>query len=288
MNPQLEKVTLQQEQSFALKEDILPHIEIGWHWHPEYELVLLAESYGKKVVGDYVGDFQAGEVLLIAPQVPHYMRNDPAFYQGDPDKYCRAVVVHFQEDFLGPAFFGQPEMAPLRQLLQRSQRGLQIHGPTREVIASRLENMLQQQGFDRILTLLQALQIMAASNDLQPLTSLGYARPPLSRDASRIDRVFDFIFQHYTEDLSLNRVAKEAHLSPSAFCKFFKKHTGKTFSQALNEIRIGHACQLLQAPNCTVTEACYQSGYQHLSYFHRQFKAITGYAPRAYKRQFFS
>lgn len=287
MNPQLEKVTPSLQHSFALKEDILPHIDIGWHWHPEYELVLFSQGYGKKVIGDHVGDFRAGEVLLIGPHIPHYMRNDEAFYQGTPGLYCRAVVVHFREDFLGKDFFEKPEMSDIRQLFQRCVRGLQAQGTLQEEAGQQIERLLHQQGFERLMTLLQILHLMAASDEWTPLASLGYPHSRPYRDSSRIDRVFDFMFQHYTEDLSLKQVAEEAHLSPSAFCKFFKKHTGKTFSQALNEIRIGHACKLFIEEGPTVTEACYQSGYHHLSHFNRQFKAITGYSPLKYKRRFF-
>ncbi|MEL7342644.1 MAG: AraC family transcriptional regulator, partial [Bacteroidota bacterium] len=105
MNPILEKVWPNSRHSFALKEDIRPHIEIGWHFHPEYELTYFAESYGQKVIGDHIANFAAGEVLLIGPNLPHYMRNDAAFYQGEADLRCRAIVAHFAADFFGGGFF---------------------------------------------------------------------------------------------------------------------------------------------------------------------------------------
>ena len=287
MEPLLEKVTPSSHHSFALKEDILPHITIGWHRHPEYELTLIAESHGKRVIGDHMATFEAGDLLLIGPNLPHYMRNDEAYYQGDPDRRCRAIVVHFAPDFLGAGFFERPELAGLRRLLQRAARGLHIYGNTRDTVAAQMEQLLRQTGYPRLMNLLDILYQLAGSQEVTPLASLGYTSAVPAGDAPRIDRVFTYLFQHYTEDISLTQVAEVAHMSPSAFCKFFKKRTGKTFSRALNEIRIGHACRLFIEEGLPVAQVCYRSGYNHPSYFNRQFKAITGLAPLQYRQRFF-
>lgn len=288
MRPVLEKVTPNSNHSFALKEDIREHIDIGWHIHPEYELTLIAESAGKRVVGDHVAHFEAGDLLLIGPGLPHYMRNDERYYAGDPAFRCRAIVAHFLDTFLGEGFFNAPELAAIRTVMQHSARGLYIYGETRNRVADLMEDLLIHTGFRRLRALLDALYVIATSNERKPLASLGYTASFPSGDTSRINQVFDYLFQNYTEDIALADVASLIHMSPPAFCKFFKKHTGKTFSHTLNEIRIGHACKLFIEQGLPVTEVCYRSGYNTPSYFNRWFKRITGVAPLQYRKKFYA
>ena len=288
MRPLLEKVTVGSNHSFALKEDVLPHIEIGWHVHPEYELTLIAESEGTRVVGDHVGSFEAGDLLLIGPDLPHYMRNSERYYAGDPDLRCRAIVVHFSCTFLGAGFFGVPELVPIRKLLQQAARGLHIHGRTRDRVAEQMEALLTCSGYERLTTLLDALHLIAGSAERTSLASMVYAPSFPEADAPRINRVFEHLLKRFADDITLPDVAELVNLSPSAFCKFFKKRTGKTFSQTLNEIRIGHACKLFIEEGLPVAEVCYRSGYNTPSYFNRQFKRLTGYAPLQYRKTFYA
>ncbi len=286
MNPILEKITLSSNRSFALKEDILDHIEIGWHVHPEYELTLIAESDGKRVIGDHVGYFDPGDLLLIGPNLPHYMRNDERYYEGRKDLRCRAIVVHFSGSFLGEAFFQVPEMAHIRKLLNQSDRGLNIFGATRDWVADRLEAMLMMTGYRQLTTLLDILDAIAISTERKALASVVYAPSFPAGDAPRINKVFEYLMTHYTENISLSDVAATVNMSPSAFCKFFKKRTGKTLSQTLNEIRVGHTCKLFIEEGMPIAQACYLSGYNTPSYFNRQFKSITGYTPLQYRKKF--
>ncbi len=286
MRPLLEKVVLSSNHSFALKEDILPHIEIGWHRHPEYELTLIAESEGKRVIGDHVGYFEAGDLLLIGPNLPHYMRNDERYYAGNLEFRCRAIVVHFLGGFLGDGFFGVPEMAPVRKLLEQSMRGLHIYGGTRDLVAEKMEALVALSGYERLAALLDSLHMIAQSSERTPLASLVYAPSFPEADAPRINKVFEYLLKHYTDDVPLSNVAAHVSMSSSAFCKFFKKRTGKTFSETLNQFRIGHACRLFIEEGLPVAEACYKSGYNTPSYFNRKFKSITGYTPLQYRKKF--
>ena len=288
MQPVLEKVTLGLDHSFALKEDVLPHIEIGWHVHPEYELTLIAESEGTRVIGDHVSPFDAGDLLLIGPNLPHYMRNSERYYAGDPELRCRAIVAHFAPTFLGTEFFHAPELVPVRRLLRQAARGLHIYGQTRDRVAEKMETLLTCSGYQRLRVLLDALHLIAESPERTPLASLVYAPSFPEADAPRINRVFEYLLKHFADDVTLPDVAELVNLSPSAFCKFFKKRTGKTFSQTLNEIRVGHACKLFIEEGPPVAQVCYRSGYNTPSYFNRQFKRITGYAPLQYRKTFYT
>lgn len=283
MHPILEKVQPAARQSFAIKEEILPYIKIGWHFHPEYELTLFTHSTGRRLTGDHIDNFGPGDLLLIGPNLPHYMRNDPVYYRDNSEMYIRAVVVHFAEDFLGADFFSRPELWAIRKLLDEAGRGLHIHGPTREAIAPQMERLLQLGGYERLRTLLDILQTIAQSKDRTALASLGYKNSSHEKDAQRINTVYNYLFQHFAEDMALSDIADTINMNPSAFCKFLKKRTGKTFSQLLNELRIGHACRLFLEERVSVSQVCYQCGYNSLSYFNRQFKRATGLSPKTYQ-----
>ncbi len=286
MNPILEKVTITDKQSFALKEEILPFIKIGWHYHPEFELVLFTESTGKRFIGDHTDQLAPGDMLLLGPYLPHYMRNDEDYYQSDSNLRIRAIVVHFAEDFCGKEFFDIPEMALIKKVLSRSNLGIKISGETQKRLAPYMESLLTTSSFEKFNILLQILHIISLSKDLETLSSIGYTRFSPHEDTTRIDKVFEYMLQNYTQEISLNEMAEKVNMSVSAFCKFYKKRTGKTFTQTLNEIRVGHACKLFIENKKTVAEVSYLSGFKNLSYFHRNFKKITNYAPLEYRRRF--
>lgn len=284
MDPVLEKVTHTPKSSFALKEDILKHIVTPWHFHPEYELTLIAESRGKRFVGDHVENFHSGDLIFIGPNLPHFWKNDSRYYKEDSSLRIRAIVVHFLEDFLGEGFFKIPEMASIANILKLSERGVRITGKTRKYVAQQMELLLEQEGYERLNNLLNILETIAHSEDLMVLSSIRYKTSP-KEDIDRINQVYEFLLTHYKSDITLDKMAEIVNLSPTAFCRFFKRSTGKTFSQVLNELRIGHACKMLIEESVSVSEACYDSGYNNLSYFNRQFKAITKATPLVYRRR---
>jgi AraC-like DNA-binding protein len=287
MHPILEKVSTDSSNSFALKEEILPYIRIGWHFHPEYELTLFTESTGKRFIGDHTDNFGPGDLLLLGPHLPHYMRNDEVYYKNDPELRIRAIVIHFSKDFIGEKFFDIPEMIPVKKLLHNSSRGIHIFGETQKKIAPMMENLLHLNGYPRLMSLLDILQCIAHSEEQRLLSSLGYQNSFSHNDAERINSVFDYLLQRFTEEISLPVVAAHIHMNTSAFCKFFKNRTGKTFSHILNEIRIGHACKLFIEEGLSVSQVCYSCGYNSLSYFNRKFKAITKYSPMEYRKRFY-
>ena len=287
MHPILEKVSTDSSNSFALKEEILPYIKIGWHFHPEYELTLFTESTGKCFIGDHTDNFGPGDLFLLGPNLPHYMRNDEIYYQNDPSLRIRAIVVHFSKDFIGEKFFEIPEMITVKKLLHNASRGIFIYGETLKQIVPMMESLLQLKGYPRLKCLLDILQYIAHSEEQRLLSSLGYQNSFSHNDAERINSVFDYLLQRFTEEISLPVVAAHIHMNTSAFCKFFKNRTGKTFSHILNEIRIGHACKLFIEEGLSVSQVCYSCGYNSLSYFNRKFKAITKYSPMEYRKRFY-
>ncbi|MDF9798127.1 AraC-like DNA-binding protein [Catalinimonas alkaloidigena] len=286
MKPILEKLTPEPECSFVLQKDSFPYYPTPWHYHPEYELVLVQKSSGKRIIGDHISYFSDGDLTLLGPNLPHVFDNDPAYYEKNSTLRAEAIVIHFAEDFLGKGFFILPEMAKVKKLLNASRQGLQIEGESKNEIAFRMEKMLRLSPPLRLTELLNILIHLAQTEAYTTLASPGFVQHYGNANAERLDPVLAYMMQHFTEDISLEDVAELANMSPQSFCRFFKHCTRKTFLAFLNELRVGYACRLISDNRYNISEVCYKSGFNNLSNFNRQFKRVMQKTPSEYKREY--
>lgn len=281
----IERLKKEAQASFVLQKDVYPHYPTPWHYHPEYELVLVLKSTGKKVVGDNICNFSDGDLTFMGPYLPHVYQNDPIYYEGNPKLTAEAIVIHFNENFLGEYFFKISEMEPIRNLLNESLTGFAITGNTQKLVAKKMSNMLHMEGPSKIIELLSILNILACTKEKVKLASPGFIEDFKTSGSEKITKVCDYIMKNFTKDISLHEVAKIANMSPNTFCLFFKQRTRKTFVNFLNEVRIGYACKLLSGDQYNISEICYMSGFQNLSNFNRQFKKNMSKTPLQYKRE---
>ena len=287
MKPILEKLTTQEPRySFVLQKDEFDYYPTPWHYHPEYELVLVVKSTGQRIVGDSMEKFEDGELIFMGPNLPHVFNNDPEYYRGNPDLRAEAIVIHFNEEFAGKGFFDLPEMTRVKKLLFNSKWGLKILGKTRKKIAWGMEEMLGQSPARRLLHLIELLEALSTSQEYRMLASLGYVQVDQQQDANRMNKVYDYIMARFRTPITLNEVAHVANLTPQSFCRFFKSRTRKTFSQFLNEVRVGYACKLMAEEHLNISDICYQSGYSNVSNFNRQFKRIVNKSPLRYRKEY--
>ncbi|MBO9732676.1 MAG: AraC family transcriptional regulator [Chitinophaga sp.] len=281
----LQKVPVSTDASFAVQVFCSPYFDTPWHFHPEYELVLVLQGDGTRFVGDSIADFAPGDLVLLGTNLPHWYRNSAAYYTNDPALQAKSIVIQFNREFLGPAFFHLPETAAIRKLLDKAVQGISINGNTRTLLADKMQQMVHSTGMDRLLQLLSMLHIAAGATDSHLLSSRGASGINV-KDAERMNRIYEFVMQHFTDPISTNEVSQAVNMSPSAFCRYFKKRTRKHFTYFLNELRIGHACKLLQEDDLSITEICFMSGYNNISYFNRQFKTFKKKTPQAFKQEF--
>ncbi len=285
MKPIVERLKKEKELSFVLQKDEYPYYPTPWHHHPEYELVLVLESTGKKIVGDHMSNFSDGDLTFMGPYLPHAYQNDPVYYEENPKLTAKAIVIHFTEDFLGDNFFQLPEMEPIKNLLENSVTGFSITGESRKQVAKKMNQMLHLEGPSRIIELLAILNVLAETKEKKKLASPGFLENYKTSGSEKITRVCDYIMENFTRELSLDEVAKIAHMSPNAFCHFFKQRTRKTFVSFLNEVRVGYACKLLSGEQYNISEICFISGFQNLSNFNRQFRKMMDKTPLEYKKE---
>jgi AraC-like DNA-binding protein len=284
-NPQLHKLPLSPNESFFYFNWDCNFFDKPWHFHNEYELVLIKKGTGTKFIGDNVSYFHDGDLSLIGSDIPHLYRNDEQYYTEPGKNKVSSIFIHFTKDFLGNFFFEIPEMISVKKLLDKSSLALEIHGKTKREIINKLNNMHKEKPVDRLLTLLQILVALSQSREIKPLLSTGFSINN-SGDTDKINKVFEFILKNYTEKIYVEEIASQLNMSTASFSRYFKHHTRKTFSGYVTEIRIGQACRMLMENNCSISEICYQSGFENLSNFYRHFKKVVGIIPKDYRSRF--
>lgn len=284
MKALLEKLAPTANSSFKLYEFRYTYYPTPWHYHPEYELVLVTQSHGQRIVGNHIGEFAEGDLVLIGPNLPHVYRNPPDYYEPDVKLKAESIVVHFLPDFLGEPFWESTEMGPLRAMLHRSGVGLQVTGAVRERVAEGLVQLLSLQGMRRLLSLLDLLTQLAESPDgLVPLSTEPIEGSNPTED-EKLNRVMTYIAQHYQRPITLTELADLIHMSIPSVCRFFKKRTRKSIVQFTNELRISHACRLLLDPGRGIAQVAYDSGFNNISNFNRQFREIKSMSPNEFRK----
>ncbi len=285
MKPQLLKISTQPDYSFNLFVQDCPYFGTPWHYHPEFEIVLVEESIGKRFVGSNISEFEPGNLCMIGAYLPHYYKNDDKYYDKSSSLRAKSFVVHFLEDFLGDKFLDLPECLILKSLLERSKAGLNFGEKTVKKVGSKIKNLNNLTGINRLMELITILTIMSESEDVEELTTNPiYLQNDL--DSNRISGVFSFVMQNYQQEIDLTQVAKLANMSESAFSRYFKKRTRRTFSHFVTEIRLEHACKLLVQDKMSISGISEESGFNNLSNFNRQFKLIKGTTPLAYRNSY--
>lgn len=249
-----------------------------WHFHPEYEIVYVSNGKGKRHIGDHISHFESGDLIFLGPNLPHFGFTEEVFEEH------MEIVIQMKEDFLGQDFLNKPEMGAIKHLFERSRQGLSFGDPLKHRIGQRLKEMLEQNSFDRLLTLLSILQEMAQSETYEMLNASGFALEVNAQDQDRIEAIYKYVQQNFQDEVQLEEAARLVSMTVPAFCRYFKKLTRKTFSQFVNEFRIAHACRLLGDDSLTIAAVSFESGFNNLSHFNRQFKSITELSPRAYRK----
>ena len=249
-----------------------------WHFHPEYEIVFISNGRGKRHIGDHMSFYEDGDLIFLGPNLPHFGFTDELY---EPHT---EIVVQMQEDFLGNGFIAKPEMSAIKQMFDRSRQGLSFSGQTKAEVGKRLQKLFTLKGFDRLLVLLSILQDLAQSQDYEMLNAKGFAVEVNTQDQERMQILYAYVEDAFQEEIRLEEVARRVSMTVPAFCRYFKKLTGKTFSQFVNEYRVTHACKLLSNEDMAIAEVSFESGFNNLSHFNRQFKTITGSSPREYRK----
>lgn len=278
--PLLQDVKWLLKDSIYVKEIKIADLDDEFHFHDVYEVALIIKSKGTRIIGDSIENFVEGDLVLLGPQVPHiaykkdHPGNNPLFH---------AIVIYFHPDWLTETQLNSTNLNRLRKLLKDSRRGIKIFGKTKNLVAQKIIELKKCNGLKAIISLLDILETISQSKEYDCLASEGYSNVFNQKDIERLDNVYKYVRDHFTDAITLTDIASIANMTPTAFCKYFKNKTQKTFSNFVNEVRIGYACKLLFDEGLTISQICYKCGFNNLTSFNINFKEFAKKTPSEYR-----
>ncbi len=284
MKPVLTKIKHPENSAILVKHDLAPYIDYPLHFHPEYELVLIEKGYGKRIIGDHVDDFTNGDVVFLSPNLPHIWQCHSDFYKQDSELLTSCYVLHFKDDSLGQFFFDMPDMLPLKKLFLMGEQGVLLKGRLKQQISYDLVRLYNTWGIARLQLFLDILKRITFSEETEILSSEFYINPLKENDKQRFTVIYEYVLQNFKADIRLEDVAKRLNMTPTSLCRYFKIQAGKTLVEFINEIRIKYACRLLKNSEERIIQICFESGFNNLSNFNRQFRKIMNCGPAEYRK----
>lgn len=286
MKPQLLKVSTNIVQSFSARRDTAPDINSHWHYHPEAELIYFKSGGGTQFIGDSIEHFKTGDIVLVGGNLPHFWKYDDEYFAEDASR-VDVIVIHFNENFWGDVFLNLPENKVIKDTLEQAKRGIRVRDSiTNTETGNIMERIVCTGGPSKIMLLMDILMALGAHPQKQALASMGFHYNFQEAEKDRINAIYNYTIANFKNKIKLEEIAAIANVSPNSFCRFFKSRSHKTYSQFINEIRVGHACKLLIDNQLNVKEICYESGFYNFASFHKYFKQITGKSPLGYQKTF--
>lgn len=285
MLPIFQKIEANIDHSFYVDHIRFKYFPNPLHFHPEIEILLVIEGTGTRFVGDSVERFGPGSFVMIGQNVPHLWHSDEKYFKKN-SLNSEVIYILFNTEFFGKDFWQMAETTQINKLLELSQRGIKLTLQHHDELIELMKSIVKSSGVRRIILLLLILEKIALAKNYQLLASSVIQKNISDIDSDRLNNVYKFVINNFQRHISLEQVSEAANLSVPAFCRYFKKRTNKTFVQFLNEIRISNACKLLTEEKQSIGSICYNSGFNNISFFIKQFKKITGFTPLAYKKKY--
>jgi AraC-like DNA-binding protein len=250
-----------------------------WHYHPEIEMVFVNGGAGKRQIGSHISYYTDGDLILIGSNLPHCGFTDTQ--TGNKNE----TVIQMKLDFLGLDFLGLTETKGILTLFDKAKGGIAFGLETKKAVGERIEMMETQQPFERLLTLLSVLKDLENTNDYKILNAAGFSMEMQIQDNDRINMVFNYVKDHFQQEISLISIAEMSSMTVPSFCRYFKKITKKTFTQFVNEYRLVHAVKLLAEKQMSIANISYESGFNNFSHFNTLFKDFTGKSASQYRKE---
>lgn len=282
MEPDLEVVQIRRGESFKAWSHGYPFHTVRWHFHPEYEIHQVVATSGRYFVGDFIGQFEPGNLVLTGPNLPHNWVSDLPLDVAIP---LRGRIIQFSEEFIGDTMKLMPELSGLGALLESSQRGVLFSGNTSKELAPLMEEIVAAKGVRRIELFMMILGTLCRARGALPLSSPNYLPDPSGYMSVGMNKALAFIRENLTQPFGEADLATIAGQSQSAFSRSFRRHTGMSLVQYVKRLRINLACQILMSDeHASITDICFQVGFNNLSNFNRQFLAEKGMPPSRFRR----
>lgn len=264
----------------------MPYFTYPWHFHNEFELLYVINGFGTSYVANSIKPFQSGDLALLGNNLPHFWKSDESYYKEGSNKKVEYIVIQFPQDFFNDQISKYPEFQTIGGLFDRASQGIRFKPEFVSSISKKIMRLAKSSGINRIVLLLQLLQVLAKAEDYILLAGEFYHHENLDMGDDRLTKVLHYVSTNYQHKIELEKVAEMANLHPSAFCRFFKEKTGKSLLEYVKDMRISYACKLIIENQQSISQVCFESGFNNLSNFNRTFKKQTGFTPSEYFQQF--
>jgi AraC-like DNA-binding protein len=281
-------IPVAKDHSVIIQDEKLPYFYPHLHRHKETQITWIVSGEGTLIIGNYMQPFTAGDVYIIGANQAHIFKNDPVYFQKDSQLYVKAITIFFsQEGFFQP-ILNLPELNEVKKFMQNTDFGLKAPVEASFLISEEILKMQKEKEGFRIATFIKLLQTFAGIKDWKVLASFSTESTFTDSEGMRMNNIYQFTMNNYVENIKLQQVADIAFLTPQAFCRYFKKHTGKTYIDFLNEIRINEACKKIFAGTYdSIASVAYDSGFKSAVSFNRVFKKIIGKSPLQYRNEYY-
>jgi AraC-like DNA-binding protein/quercetin dioxygenase-like cupin family protein len=271
------------DHSIIVQEEVSPHFYAYLHRHAEVQITWIQQGEGTLLAGNSMHPFRAGEIYLFGANLPHLFKSDPAYFQPENLLEVKTVTIFFNPEGKLHALFNLPEMKSLKTFVAQWQNGFKVPDLSYPRIAKQIAALQQAGGAEQLGLFIELINNLGPDDGLAPLSAGTHSYSMTDPEGMRIATVYNYIMQNYAANLSLEAVAEQAHLTPTAFCRYFKKHTRHTLVHFVNKIRVNEACKMLisGSPN-SIAAIAYSCGFNSITNFNYVFKSITGLSPREY------
>ena len=251
-----------------------------WHFHPELELVYVNKGQGKTHIGSHLSYFNNSQLILIGSNLPHNGFADRLTANGTE------TTIHFKSNFLGNDLVNIPEMTNVLSLFERAKKGIRFQIETKNFLGPKIDRLVEYKGLERIIKFLEILNFLATTDDYVLLNADGLAFEAEAQDSAKIGVVFKYVNKNFQKHITLDDIANKVSMTVPAFCRYFKKATGKTFTQVVNEYRVVHATKLLSEDSqMSIADVCFECGFNNFSHFNKTFNDITGKSASNYRKE---
>jgi AraC-like DNA-binding protein len=275
------------DSTIIVQDEVLPNFYTHLHRHAEVQITWIKKGEGTLLAGNSMHVFTEGEIYLLGANLPHLFKSDPAYFLPDSGKEVHTVTIFFNPSGKLAALFNLPEMKAVKGFITQSQNGFKVPDNDYNNIASRIAALQQANSAGLLSGFIDLLNTLSTNTQLENLASGSYSFSMTDPEGMRIASVYNYIMHNYSKALTLEDVAMQAHLTPTAFCRYFKKHTRLTFVSFVNKIRVNEACKLLvNGTSSSIATIAYSCGFNSITNFNYVFKSITGTSPRSYINSF--
>lgn len=258
---------------------------INWHYHDYYEISFITEGTGKRFVADSLDEFYPGDLVFVSPNIPHTWVVDKEQVTTNVRK-LEMVYLQFTDATLVKEMLALSEFKNAARALSLSERGIKIIGETLNEASNILLQMPYADTFNRFILFLELLDVIGKSKEIIPLASKEYINKSFNTDNKRIRIIHEYFMNHYRDEIDLSQIASLVNMAEGSLCRFFKMQAGQTIFEYLNKIKVDFACKLLMNKELSITEVAFDSGFNNLSHFNKQFKQITGFTPKSFRMRF--